>query len=350
MKKRITGLLLTAVLLVSVFAGCGAAKTSGSAPNYAGVSQEARTDKDSVVMETTAAAAPAQGEVPMAADRAQAASGGEIGSIGGGGDVSQDVSNAILSERKVIRSANVTVEVENFDEAYSQIDTIILGIGFIQSTNINSERYYKDGTEKLLRRGTIVIRVDREKFDKVLNSLKGIGKILSWNINGDDVTDKYFDTESRLRLLRIEESKLEEYLKKLTDLDQIFKTESRLTDIRYQIEALTGNLKKMNDLVELSTISININEKRPDSDVPVKPKTYSQKLLDNFLGSTKGVAGFVGDLVIVVVAAIPVLILLGVFALVALLIYRRIPRKRAPVQKEIIGTQTKDDQSDSKDQ
>ncbi len=329
MNKRFAGLLLAVILTCSVFAGCGAAKSGNSAANLSVTTTQQATAKDSIYDGEAApeeTQAGAMSDVDTAGEEQKSVEG--VNSIGGGGSAGQSVSNAILSERKVIRSANVTVEVENFDEAYSKLDTLILGIGFIQSTNINTEKYFADNEQKLLRHGSIVIRVDKEKFDKVLNSIKGIGEVLSWNINGEDVTDKFFDTESRLRLLRIEEGKLEEYLKKLNDLDQIFKTESRLTDIRYQIESLTGNLKKMGDLVDLSTISITMNEKRPGADEPVKPLTYWEKLLNNFLYSIKGVANFIGELVIVLVAATPILILIGLFVLIAILIYRKIPKKR----------------------
>lgn len=334
MRKRSIALLLTVIFVFSIFAGCSSSKKSDqSTGNYSGTAARPAAEKDSYLngdsgrtVEETYAGAMA--ETADTFEQIKESEGQAVDSIAGGGDVSQGVSNAILSERKVIRSANVTVEVEDFDEAYGKLNTMILGIGFVQSTNINSEKYYVDDKQKLLRRGTITIRVDRDKFDQVLNNIKGIGEVLSWNINGEDVTDKYFDTESRLRLLRIEEGKLEEYLKKLNDLDQIFKTESRLTEIRYQIESLTGNLKKMSDLVELSTIAITMNEKHPGSDEPVKPPTYAQKLLDNFLNSIKGVTGFVGDLIIVLAAAIPILVLIGVFVLLAVLIYRKIPKKR----------------------
>lgn len=355
MSKRFIVLLLLVVFAFSFFAGCSASKSGKSTANYDMAATQPAMAKESysdsgenggmAQQETRAGALNETADTKEQPEEDQA-----VDSIAGGGDASQNVTNAILSERKVIRSANVTVEVEVFDEAYAKLDTMILGIGFIQSTSINSEKYYVEGGQKLLRRGTITIRVDRAKFDTVLNNIKGIGEILSWNINGEDVTDKYFDTESRLRLLRIEESKLEEYLKKLNDLDQIFKTESRLTEIRYQIESLTGNLKKMSDLVELSTISINMNEKRPGSDDPVKPQTYGQKLLDNFLASIKGVTGFIGDVIVVLVAAVPILVLIGVFVLLGVLIYRKIPKKKSQVEKTSMIVQSKENPDNEKNQ
>ena len=53
----------------------------------------------------------------------------------------------------------------------------------------------------------------------------------------------------------------EEIFEKVEDPDIIFKTEKQLTEIRHEIETLTGTLNKLNDLVELSTITINMDEK-----------------------------------------------------------------------------------------
>jgi hypothetical protein len=345
MIKKLMGLVLVVVFVVSALSGCGMGSANKTAqydvaPNQAAASGGTRDDAEvNVSFSSDVSDSKSDESKTTTAEVTNGKS--DDKALTGGGDVVQDVSNAILAERKVIRSANITVEVEDFDKASGEINSIILGIGFVQSSNINSEKYYRENVQKLIRKGTIVVRVDREKFDKVLNSLKGIGEVLNESINGEDVTDKYYDTESRLRLLKIEESKLEEYLKKLSDLDQVFKTESRLTEIRYQIEALTGNLKKMSDLVDLSTITINISEKYPDADIPPKTKTYGQKLLDNFLDSMKGVVSFVGELVVILVSAIPVLVLLGLFALLAVFIYKKIPKKK-PVGMTITKAEEKD--------
>lgn len=337
MNKRIIGVFLAVLFILSAFTGCGSGRSGAStaAKSATAAPQEADLQfNKQVAMETTAGAA----NVEFSEDRAQAetraatevpASGeGSADSFMGGADLSAEVNNAILNERKMIRSANVTVEVENFDEAYGKINTIILGIGFIQETNINTEKVTVDKKQKLIKRGSIVIRVDKNRFDTVLNNIKGIGDVYNWNIGGQDVTDKYIDVESRLRLLKLEEEKLVSYIDKLTDLDKIFKMESQLTDIRQQIESLTVNLKKMSDLVELSTININMNEKYPGQIIePAKEKTYGERLLDNLTGSLKGVVNFFGELLIILVAALPVLILLGIVVLIAIYIYRRIPKK-----------------------
>jgi len=330
MIKRVSGIVLAVVLIIAVLAGCGAATKSESTANYSKASMDTAAapaaDRGVEVQfsESKSSYDGAQGatEAEMPATEPQMAMADSL--IGGNGSPA-DVTNAILAERQIIRSANLTIEVEKFDTAFNNIESIIYGIGFIQETNINTDRYYVENEMKLIKSGSIVLRVDKSKFDSIIGKLRGVGNVFNYTTNGQDVTDQFVDTEARLRLLKMEQAKLESYLAKLDDLDKIFKAESRLTEIRYQIEGLTGNLNKMKSMVELSTITINMNEKHPGRET--KPLSYGDKLMNSLKDSLLQVVEFLGDLLIIIVAAIPVLILLGLFILLGVFIYRRIPKK-----------------------
>ena len=237
------------------------------------------------------------------------------------------LNNAILSQRKIIRNAFVAIEVENFDSAYSRIKSMISAYGFIQESNIKKDKVHVAEGEKSITRGTIIIRVDKDRFDSVLGDLKGLGTLINENIKSDDVTDKFFDTESRLRLIKYEETRLEEYLKKTSDPDTIFKIESRLTNIRHEIESLTGNLNKMKDLVQLSTITIEMSEKYPESK-PQKEATYWEKLKDSFAESIEGVVDFFSELLLVIVQLLPVLVVLAVILFAVIMFYKKVLNKR----------------------
>src|SRR5690606_36967742 len=103
--------------------------------------------------------------------------------------------------------------------------------------------------------------VDARHFDNILNDVKGLGEVIDDRIYSTDVTDQFFDTEGRLRILKIEYEYLEEYMRSLKDPDSIFKTRMRMTELQTEIERLTGTLNKWSDLVELSTIYIRLEEK-----------------------------------------------------------------------------------------
>lgn len=265
----------------------------------------------------------------------------------GTGESANAANNIIINQRKIIRNANISIEVDNFDVAYGKIEYIISNVGYVQESKINKVKHYVDNKEVLVTNGVIVIRVDSDKFSSVLKDIKGLGLLTDENIKTDDVTEKFFDVESRLRLLRYEESRLEEYLKKIEDPDTIFKTESRLTDIRHEIEQLTGTLNKLSDLVQLSTITINMQEKIPTSTSEPQKQTYIGQLKDNFLESLQGVIEFLGNLLLVIVAALPFLVLFGIMFFALYLIGKKFLKNKIKKPKKAADVDVKEKDTDN---
>lgn len=321
--KRVLSIFLTLMVLTVIFSGCGSSKAkdsvaeSGSAPMYkAGDQVDAMQSANSAESKRQTAAV--NEAAPAAPSSAPAAD--SVTALTGTGEANRALSNPILNERKIIRNANVSVEVDDFDKAYGQLETMVAGIGYVQETRISKEKHYIAEKEVLKTKGTIILRIDAEKFGSVLKDVKGLGLLLDENIKSDDVTDKFFDLESRLRLIRYEESRLEEYLKKITDPDTIFKTEARLTDIRHEIESLTGNLHKLSNLVQLSTITINMSEKMPAAG---KTGSYWQKLAANFTESVRGVVRFCGEFILAAAGALPGIALIFIIGLIGFVLYRK---------------------------
>jgi hypothetical protein len=62
-----------------------------------------------------------------------------VSSSGTGDSSTQSAYNAILAQRKIIQNADVTVEVDNFDQAYSKLKSAINAFGFVQETNIHKD-------------------------------------------------------------------------------------------------------------------------------------------------------------------------------------------------------------------
>jgi hypothetical protein len=324
--KRAFGLFMTVLLLFSVFTGCGSGKKADSSTgNFSAGTRASGLTESIAPPEQKAFTDTATDEQKQ---KSTVESPQNTEALTSTGVETQSVSNIILSQRKVIRNADVTIEVEDFNAAYARVNSIISAFGYIQEANISRDKVHVDSKTKLITKGTIVLRVDKDRFDSVLGSLFGLGEVLGQSISADDVTDKFFDTESRLRLLKYEQSRLEDYLKKITDPDTIFKTESRLTDIRHEIEGLTGTLNKWNNLVQLSTITLNMSEKLPASAVEVKEKNYLQRLGDSFTESAKAVIAFCGDLLIFIVQILPALVFMGLAALLMYFAYRKIRRRR----------------------
>jgi hypothetical protein len=260
---------------------------------------------------------------------------GIIGTGYTGTNVNTGTSLDIIAQRKIIRNANISLEVDDFYKQYGNIQSMINGIGYVQEIN-TSRQYYSFKDEQRSRiTGNIIIRVDAKQFDNIVNGIKGLGDITDDRIYTNDVTDQFFDTEGRLKILKIEYEFLEEYMMSLKDPDSIFKTRMRMTDLQTEIERLSGTLNKWSDLVELSTIYINMTEKYPE-DMGKNNNTYWNRLKNAVQNSLTGIVDALGDLVIFIIEAIPTLVILAIIGFTGWRIAKRYIRKKQkePVSKE----------------
>jgi hypothetical protein len=270
--KKIVVYILSLIILIAAVTGCSSGRkatgtTADAAPpqsprtsssqafgigEYTSSAMDMDTADDSgnynVTMEEKA--------LDIAFSDAKGESAGPASGIVATGYDGKSANLDILAQRKVIRNANLKLEVDEFYTSYGNLQSMITGIGFIQESNIHRDYYTFEGERRSRITGDITIRVDARHFDNILNDVKGLGEVIDDRIYSTDVTDQFFDTEGRLRILKIEYEYLEEYMRSLKDPDSIFKTRMRMTELQTEIERLTGTLNKWSDLVELSTIYI----------------------------------------------------------------------------------------------
>jgi Domain of unknown function (DUF4349)/Putative zinc-finger len=161
-----------------------------------------------------------------------------------------------VANRKLIRNANVELEVVRFDDAVQKITAFANEErGYVATTN--SE---KQANGKL--RGQVVIKVLPENLDRFLQKIRGLGELKNQTLGTEDVTKAYFDTDARLKNARVMEQRLIEMLKtktgKVADLLQV---EKELGRVREEIEKMQGELKYWDSQVQFATVTISLSEK-----------------------------------------------------------------------------------------
>jgi len=161
-----------------------------------------------------------------------------------------------LTNRKLIRNAEVELEIVSFDDAVQKIT------GFA-----NEERGYvaTSSSEKQVNgklKGEIVVKVLPENLDHFLQKVRTLGELKNQTLGTEDVTKAYFDTDARLKNARVMEQRLIEMLKtktgKVADLLQV---EKELGRVREEIEKLQGELKYWDSQVQFATVTISLAEK-----------------------------------------------------------------------------------------
>src|SRR5256884_1507818 len=209
------------------------------------------------------AAAPAPSPAQMKGQRQESAqvertivTGSNISPAEGGEPNPAEASVPALANRKLVRNANVELEIVSFDNAVEKITEFANEErGYVATTS--SE---KQANGKL--KAAIVVKVLPENLDQFLQKLRGIGELKNQTLGTEDVTKAYFDTDARLKNARVMEQRLIDMLKtktgKVSDLLQV---EKELGRVREEIEKMQGELKYWDSQVQFATVTISLAEK-----------------------------------------------------------------------------------------
>lgn len=160
------------------------------------------------------------------------------------------------ANRKLVRNAQVELEIVKFDEAVQKITVFAAeDRGYIATSSSQ-----KQANGKL--HGDVVVKVLPEKLDGFLLKLRGLGELKNQTLGSEDVTKQYFDTDSRLKNARVMEQRLIDILKtKSSKVADLLEVEKELGRVRAQIEEMQGALKYMDAQVQFATVTITLAEK-----------------------------------------------------------------------------------------
>lgn len=240
-------------------------------------------------------------------------------------------SGKVSDTRKIIRTADLTVQTKQFDRASVQIPALAgrLG-GYVESSSVSGNSY--DAGDYSVRSATFTLRIPSEKLDAYLESLGGDAELFNVTeryINSEDITDVYFDAESRLNSLTTQEERLLAMLEKADDLQYMIQLEEALANVRYQIENYYSTLQRYDSQVSMSSVTVRLYEVAQYQSLVQAPKTYGERLSIAFVNSWSGFVDDAGDFFIEIIYMIPgLLVLIVLFCAIFFPVRRAIRRKK----------------------
>ncbi|MBR4574578.1 MAG: DUF4349 domain-containing protein [Lachnospiraceae bacterium] len=344
MRKRAGKIIITAVIIIGVLAGCGSSSSSDSGM----FSQSKQSAVAEAREESTADYAYNDDLYEAAVDTEEAYD----TTAGNSADPesAEGVSDSEImanSNRKLIKTVNMSAETREFDKFIANItDKIETLGGYAQSTDISGNSY--DSYNE--RSAFIVARIPATKLEFFVSEVAEHSNITSKNESAEDVTLQYADTEAHRDSLKIEQERLNELLEQADTLENIIELENRLTQVRYEIESYESRLRTMNNQVVYSTVNLNVREVREYTPEPVIEKTFGQRLAEGFLDSCAEAWETIQDFIIGFVSLLPMLlVLLIILAVIFVIIFGIVKliikiakasgKKRAP-KKSAAGTGT----------
>lgn len=304
--KKNWAVMLLVMAMVAALTGCGS--SMDSAKNQM---SEAAADYGSYSYATTESAMDAGGF-----SAASAASVAEAAEPAAGTGTQESYANADLGERKLIRTVDLDVETQEYDNLLSAVENQVKALGgYIEHINTYNGGYYSYGAT---RSADMTIRIPKDNADAFLDTLSGISNITRRSENVEDVTLTYVDLESRREALDIEQERLLALLEKAESVEDMITIEERLSEVRYQLESMESQLRTYDNQVDYSTVYLNISE--VEVYTPVEEDTVWERISAGFAESLHNIGeGFV-DFGVWFVVNLPYMIVWAVIIVVVVLL------------------------------
>ena len=219
--------------------------------------------------------------------------------------------NYQADQREVIRTGTVTVQVESYDDARRNLTRATRELG----------GYVGDSAEQVHSRenrtwttGRVVLRVPKENFSELLSRAKAAGEVREATTGQQDVTDKLVDIDARLENLRTQRDRLRDLYEEANDTEDVLAVQERLSEVQSEIERLEAQQKSLRQRVAYSTITVELNEPRPDPEDPetTEDDWHETGLLSAFTASVHGVGVVLRSLAVAAAYGMPYVLAFGV--------------------------------------
>ena len=169
----------------------------------------------------------------------------------GGAVPAQDVPVS-QSSREIIRNADMSLRVEDVQDAVDRIDSITAQAG----GRIANENVVSTGDS---RYATVTSRVPAERLDAVIAAVGGLGEVLSLSVVAEDVTAQGADLDARIEALDVSITRLEQLLSTAETTKDLIDIEAELTARQAELDSLVAQRAVLSDQVAQSTLIVSVS-------------------------------------------------------------------------------------------
>ena len=166
-------------------------------------------------------------------------------------DVSPQQSAQLATQRRIIiRTVNMSIVVDEIQAAIDDIARIADEAG---GWMVSSDHSLKHA-------GSISVRVPATGLESVVETLRDLATdIESETSTSQDVTDEYYDLQSRLKNQRATEEALIKLLEKAEHVQYALEVQRELTNVQENIERMLGRIKLLEETSAYSLITVHLS-------------------------------------------------------------------------------------------
>ena len=239
---------------------------------------------------------------------------------------------AVPVDRKIIRNADITIEVASTNQAQHSVTSIAEAYGGFVVTSESKQRNNADPSQRTLD-FKLVVRIPFDKFGVALDDIRKLASnVPEEKTTGEDVTEEFIDLEARIKTQKALELQFIEIMKQAKKVEDALEVQSQLADVRTEIEKLEGRKRFLENRSSLATITVNIQAPKPV--IATSPTGFRHSLGEAASEGIELAVGLVLFFVRLVIVLAPVAVLLGV-PLVLVLRYARRRMRRIRLAQQL---------------
>lgn len=223
--------------------------------------------------------------------------------------------------QKIIRTASFTLKTTAFEETLAGLNALTTRYG----GRVAYLYRYGDAESGEARTATLTLRVPAERLDDFLAGAGEVGRVTSLTQERRDVTESYYDTQSRLETQQAKMERLRALMESAQNVSDLIEIENAVADTQYTIDSYTGRLKNYDNQVEESTVRVTLQEVRVAQS---EDAGLGRRIVEGLKDSLTEGWEFFRDMLVAVLALLPWLIVVGVVVLVVVKI-RKNHQKRS---------------------
>ncbi|TAJ99457.1 MAG: DUF4349 domain-containing protein [Chloroflexota bacterium] len=233
--------------------------------------------------------------------------------------------DAARPELLVIKTGSLELQVEDVDATIAAAADRIEALGGY----VSGSEQFGDGEDVS---ATITYRIPVAEWGAAIEALRELAiKVVGERTSTDDVTGQVVDLRARIANLQASEQALQAIMTQATKISDVLEVQAELTRVRGEIETATAQKQHLEQQAAYSTLTVYFGL-RPEAAVTVAqdkfdPGAEVDRATANLVEILQGLASagiWFG------IVWLPILLVLGIFGLIAWFVVRRIGAARGP--------------------
>ena len=250
---------------------------------------------------------------------------GEAAAAASGRDSAAGSSPVIDTQREIIRTAYVSMRVENVPQAAGEVRGIAGGLGGV----VTDESLTADGSnaqESTNSYATVTVQVPADRLEDFLSAMTGLGSVDSRTVSAQDVTLQVVDLDARIEALTTSITRLQQLLARADSVEDLLAIDTELSRRQADLDALQAQRTWIADQVAMSTVTVSLS-----------PMTYvassgAPGFLSGLESGWSALVAAAGGLITLAGFLLPFIVLLALIAIPVTVLLVRLSRRGRRVE------------------